>query len=58
MNSEGDPRVLFIMNLVLSFVFSWAVVSGLEFIGVIEYSWSRVAVATIALMIMTYMVVR
>lgn len=58
MSSDGDPRVLFVMNLVLSFVFSWGVVSGLEFIGVIEFSWGRVAVATGVLMILTYMVIR
>lgn len=57
MASEGDPRVLLVMNLVLSFVFSTAVIGGLEFIGVLEFSWRSVAWATAGLATLTFLVV-
>jgi hypothetical protein len=55
--SDGDPRVLFIMNLVLSFVFSYAVVWGLSFIGIGTFTLENVAYATVALMMLTYLAV-
>lgn len=57
MGSKGDPRVLFAMNAVLSFVFSTAVIGGLDFIGVVAFEWTRVGVATVALMVLTYLAV-
>lgn len=55
--SDGDPRVLFVLNLVFSFVFSYAVVWGLGFIGVGTFTWRNVAFATLALMLLTYLAV-
>jgi hypothetical protein len=55
--SDGDPRVLFVMNLVLSLVLSYAVVWGLDFIGVGAFTLQNVAFATIALMVLTYLAV-
>jgi len=55
--SDGDPRVLFVLNLVLSFVFSYAVVWGLAFIGIGTFSWQNVGVATVALMLLTWLAV-
>lgn len=57
-NSKGDPRVLFVMNLVLSAAFGTFVVWGLSFIDVIEFGWQNVAVLTALLMIVTYLVIR
>lgn len=57
MRSEGDPRVLLAMNLVLSFVFATAVLGGLDFIGVVSFEWSNVGLATLALMVLTYLAV-
>jgi len=57
-NSKGDPRVLFVMNLVLSAAFATMVVWGLSFLGVVEFGWETVALATGLLVIVTYMVVR
>jgi hypothetical protein len=56
--SKGDPRVLFAMNLILSTLFAWVVISGLAFVGVVEFSWSTVAVAAAALVLLTRLVVR
>ena len=57
MASQGDIRVLIVLDLVLSFVFSLVVLSGLEFVNVTEFTWSKVAVATLALALITYMAV-
>ncbi|WP_373188618.1 hypothetical protein [Halolamina sp.] len=55
--SDGDSRVLFVLNLLLSFVFSYVVVWGLAFIGVGTFTLQNVALATIALMVLTYLTV-
>ena len=57
-NSKGDPRVLFVMNLVLSVAFASFAVWGLSFLDVLEFTWRTVAVATGLLMVVTYLVVR
>ena len=57
MESEGDPRVLFVMNLVLSAAFASIVVAGLAFLGVAEFTWQAIAVATLLLMVLTWVVV-
>lgn len=57
MTSQGDPRVLLVMNLVLSGLFSLLVVSGLSFVGLVEFSWRTVVFATATLMIVTWVVV-
>lgn len=55
--SDGDPRVLFVLNLLLSFVFSYAVVWGLSFIGLASFTWQNVGTATLALMLLTWLAV-
>lgn len=57
MASEGDIRVLLALDLLLSFVFASAVVWGLDFIGVIEFTTRNVAVGTVGLAILTYLFV-
>lgn len=57
MASQGDPRVLFVLNLVLSFAFITTVFGGLAFIGVVPFEWTRVAIGTAALVLVTYLVV-
>jgi hypothetical protein len=56
-SSDGDPRVLFVLNLLLSFVFSYVVVWGLSFIGIGTFTLENVAYATVALMVLTYLAV-
>jgi hypothetical protein len=58
MASDGDPRVLFVMNLVLSAVFGTAVLWGLDFIGLANFSPQNAAIATLVLMALTGIVVR
>lgn len=57
MESQGDPRVLAVINLVLSFVFSVVVVWGLEFIGIGAFTLKNVALATATLWVLTWIVV-
>lgn len=56
MQSRGDPRVHFVMNLVLSGLFAYIVLRGLDFVGVVGFSITRFAIATLLLMVLTYIV--
>jgi hypothetical protein len=57
MASQGDIRVLVVLNLVLSGLFSTVVVWGLAFVGVGEFTWPNVAVATVVLFVITWVFV-
>lgn len=57
MASQGDPRVLVVLNLVLSGVFSTVVVFGLSLVGLLEFTWAAVALATAVLVALTWLVV-
>ena len=58
MASQGDPRVLFVMNLVLSSAFASVVVWGLGYIDVIAFSWRTVALVAAALVFVTHVITR
>lgn len=55
-DSQGDPRVLFAMNAILSILFGWTIVWGLSFVGFIEFGAINVATAAILLFTVTYAV--
>ncbi|WP_135829914.1 hypothetical protein [Halorussus halobius] len=57
-NSQGDPRVLFVMNLVLSAGFATLVVWGLSVVDALAFEWQSVVALTGILMVVTYLVVR
>lgn len=57
MAQDGDIRVLLAMNLVLSGLFGTAIVWGLDYLGVTEYTLSNVAVAVGVLFLVTYVAV-
>lgn len=57
MESEGDPRVLFVLNVVLSLAFSYVVVWGLDFVGAVEFSLVNLALATAVLVVATHLTV-
>lgn len=50
--------MLLVMNLVLSATFCYTVVWGLDFIGVLEFSWPLIAGTTALLMVITHVVTR
>jgi hypothetical protein len=54
--SRGDPRVLLLLNVVLSATFGTTVVWGLSFLDLAEFSIVNVATATIVLIALTYLV--
>ncbi|WP_265108454.1 hypothetical protein [Halosolutus halophilus] len=55
-SSRGDPRILFVMNAILSTLFGWTIVWGLSFLGIVEFGLINVATAAILLFAMTYAV--
>ena len=57
MASQGDIRVLLALDLVLSFLFSAMVISGLAFIDVVPFTWGRVLGSTVVLALLTYLAV-
>lgn len=57
MASQGDPRVLFVLNAVLSVLFSAVVVFGLSFVGLLEFRWTTVVLAASGLMLVTWLMV-
>jgi hypothetical protein len=56
--SQGDPRVLFVMNLVLSSLFAATIVWGLSYLDVVEFAPVNVASLALLLMAVTYVVTR
>jgi hypothetical protein len=58
MANDGDPRVHFVINLVLSSVFAAVVLWGSEFVGLTVFTPGRWAVFTLLLMIITYLATR
>ena len=56
-DSEGDPRVHFVMNLVLSSIFAYTVLWGLDLINALEFTTLRLVLATIILMGLTQVLV-
>ncbi len=57
LESEGDPRVLLVLNVLLSLTFSYLVVWGLDFIGVVEFSLLNLGLATAVLVLATHLTV-
>jgi hypothetical protein len=56
MESQGDPRVHFVMNVVLSLLFATVVLWGLDFLEITSLTIRNVATATLVLMALTYLV--
>lgn len=57
MASQGDPRVLFLMNLALSAAFATVVVWGVSVVTAVTFEWRTVGIATLGLMLLTWIVV-
>jgi hypothetical protein len=56
MDSQGDPRVHFVMNAVLSLLFATVVLWGLDFLEIVSFTIVNVLTATIVVMALTYLV--
>lgn len=57
-SSKGDPRVLIVMNAVLSALFAAMLVWGLSLVGTLEYSLTTVAIAAVAVFVLTHVMTR
>ena len=56
-DSSGDPRLLLLLNAVLSAWLAWTVVWGADLLNLVEYSLTNVATLAILLFALTYAVV-
>jgi len=54
---SGDIRVLLVLDLLLSLLFSVGAVYALDIAGIGEYTWRNVALATLFLTVVTYVAV-
>lgn len=52
--SEGDPRVHLLMNLLLSATFVYILLWGLDFLGTLEFTPLNLILGTIILMVLTH----
>lgn len=55
--STGDPRLVLVLNGLLSAWLAWTVVWGLDLLGVVAYTLANVAVLASILFLLTYVVV-
>ena len=56
--SQGDPRVLFVMNLVLSSVFAAVVIWGLSTVDITQFTIVNVGSLALVVMAATYLITR
>lgn len=56
MDSQGDPRVHFVMNIVLSLLFATVVIWGLDFLEIAAFTIINILTAAIVLIALTYLV--
>ncbi|MFP4625823.1 MAG: hypothetical protein ACOCQ3_02780 [Natronomonas sp.] len=58
MANKGDPRVHFVMNVVLSAVFVYIALWGLDLIGAVTFTTLRYLLGTAILVLITHLLVR
>lgn len=57
MQSDGDIRVLLVLDVLLSLLFATFVLWGLDFIGEAAFTARNLAIGTVLIAIVTYAVV-
>ncbi|MDG5761010.1 hypothetical protein QA600_16885 [Natronococcus sp. A-GB1] len=57
-SSKGDPRVLLVLNAVLSLLFGWMIVAGAAVIGLVEVSLTIVVAVAAGLFVLTLVMTR
>jgi hypothetical protein len=55
--SDGDPRVLWAMNLVLSTLFATVVVWALSLVDLAAFTLTNVAAGALLLVVLTYVLI-
>lgn len=54
---RGDPRVYWILNVILSLLFAWLILWGLEIIIDFEWDWITLVLSATILAIVTHLFV-
>ncbi len=57
LESEGDPRVHLLINLVLSAMLVYTLLWGLDLLGTVEFTLVRFALGTLVLMLITHVLI-
>ncbi|ELY56739.1 MULTISPECIES: hypothetical protein [Natronococcus] len=57
-SSKGDPRVLLVLNAVLSLLFGWMIVAGAAVVGLVEVSLTTVVAVAAGLFVLTLVMTR
>lgn len=57
MASDGDIRVLLVLDVVLSLAFASVVLWGLDFIGEVPFTARNLVIGTVLLSVVTYLAV-
>ena len=57
-SSRGDPRVLVVLNAILSLLFAVMIVWGGSLIGALEYGLTTVAAVAAVLFVLTHVMTR
>jgi hypothetical protein len=57
-SSRGDPRVLFVLNAVLSVLFAWMLVVAADLVGALEFSLLTIGAVAVGLFILTWVMTR
>ncbi|WP_306052901.1 hypothetical protein [Natronococcus wangiae] len=57
-SSHGDPRVLLVLNAVLSTLFAWILVAAGDFVGMLEFSLTTVAAVAAGVFVLTFVMTR
>lgn len=53
-SSPGDPRVVAVLNAILSITFAWLLVWGGSVVGVLEYGLATVGLVAAGLFVFTF----
>lgn len=56
--SKGDPKVLFVLNVVLSALFAYVVLWLSDLVGITTFSWEQFLVFALLLVVLTFVVTR
>lgn len=56
-DSKGDPRLVLLLNAILSTWFAWTVLWGLDLLDVVTFSAQNVAALALIIFALTYVVV-
>jgi hypothetical protein len=57
-SSRGDPRLLVVLNAVLSLLFAWMLVTAAELVGLFAFTLPAVAAVAIGLFVLTHVMSR